>query len=297
MKGSTALSSLIALLIIISRVTGQTNDRLVTVAVLDLGSSTIARLANDKLRQSLAAHREFSVSDSELTAAAARGTGYSGSLNLSLSEARDLGAVLAADFYLLGDAQTLRRSSSTNDKYFESYCTIFLISSRTGRLIHWERPSFRAETDKTAEAQLLNRLSQEDVYHTLAVSIRRAQEDERNERALIIDSQEPVITEAPDDDQQAQAEGLRLPKPYRRLRPEYPDTAATADAEATVDALVDVGADGEVSQVRIARWAGFGLDEATLTTVRQLHFFPAMKNGTAVPMRVLLRYNFRKSAK
>src|SRR5262245_39530368 len=116
MKGSTALSSLIALLIIISRVTGQTNDRLVTVAVLDLGSSTIARLANDKLRQSLAAHREFSVSDSELTAAAARGTGYSGSLNLSLSEARDLGAVLAADFYLLGDAQTLRRSSSTNDK-------------------------------------------------------------------------------------------------------------------------------------------------------------------------------------
>jgi outer membrane biosynthesis protein TonB len=44
----------------------------------------------------------------------------------------------------------------------------------------------------------------------------------------------------------------------------------------------------------VVRWAGFGLDEATVATVRQLHFFPAMRNGAAVPLRVLLRYNFRK---
>jgi hypothetical protein len=46
--------------------------------------------------------------------------------------------------------------------------------------------------------------------------------------------------------------------------------------------------------VYVVRWAGFGLDEATVATVRQMHFFPAMRNGTALPMRVLLRYNFRK---
>jgi hypothetical protein len=28
-----------------------------------------------------------------------------------------------------------------------------------------------------------------------------------------------------------------------------------------------------------------------------MHFFPALKNGTAIPMRVLLRYNFRKPPK
>ena len=71
-------------------------------------------------------------------------------------------------------------------------------------------------------------------------------------------------------------------------------TAAKADAEATVDVIVDVGADGEVANVEVVRWAGFGLDEATVATVRQLHFFPAMRNGTPVPLRVLLRYNFRK---
>jgi hypothetical protein len=49
-----------------------------------------------------------------------------------------------------------------------------------------------------------------------------------------------------------------------------------------------------VGEIQIVRWAGFGLDETTIATVRQLHFFPAMKNGTPIPMRVLLRYNFRQ---
>jgi TonB family protein len=78
------------------------------------------------------------------------------------------------------------------------------------------------------------------------------------------------------------------------LRPAYPDSAARAEAEATVDALVDIDEKGEVGQVRIVRWGGFGLDEATKDTVQHLHFFPAMRNGQPVPLRVLLRYNFRK---
>jgi len=103
-----------------------------------------------------------------------------------------------------------------------------------------------------------------------------------------------LIEEAPDDEKIAEAQGLRLPKPFRRLRPEYPQSAAQAEAEATVDVVVDVGTNGEVGNVEVVRWAGFGLDEATVATVRQLHFFPAMRNGTPVPLRVLLRYNFRK---
>jgi TonB family protein len=130
--------------------------------------------------------------------------------------------------------------------------------------------------------------------HRLVLATRRANEDERIQRAVISTASAPVIEEAPDDEKTAEAQGLRLPRPFRRLRPEYPDTAARAEAEATVDVLVDVNAEGEVGEVQIVRWAGFGLDEATIATVRQLHFFPAMKNGAAIPMRVLLRYNFRK---
>ena len=104
----------------------------------------------------------------------------------------------------------------------------------------------------------------------------------------------PTIADAPEDETAAAREGIRLPQPYRRLRPAYPDTAARADAEATVDVQVEIDANGEVSGVEVVRWAGFGLDEATVNTVRQLHFRPAMREGVPVPMRVLLRYNFRR---
>ena len=84
------------------------------------------------------------------------------------------------------------------------------------------------------------------------------------------------------------------PRPFRRLKPPYPDTAAHAEVEATVDVLVDIDARGEVGRIEVARWAGYGLDQSVIDTVRQLHFFPAHRDGAAIPIRVLLRYNFRK---
>jgi len=77
-------------------------------------------------------------------------------------------------------------------------------------------------------------------------------------------------------------------------KPPYPESAARAEVEATVDVLVDIDARGEVGRIEIARWAGYGLDQSVLDTVKQMHFFPAMRNRVAIPMRVLLRYNFRK---
>jgi TonB family protein len=91
-------------------------------------------------------------------------------------------------------------------------------------------------------------------------------------------------------------DGTRPPRPFRRLKPPYPEAAAHAQLEAVVDVLVDLDEQGEVRRTEIARWAGYGLDEAVMNTVKQLHFFPAMRNGHAIPMRVLLRYNFRKPA-
>jgi TonB family protein len=232
-----------------------------TVSVVDFGATQFGKLAAEKLRAHLKSKAELLVADGDLSRSAAMGIGYTGSLNLTVSEARDLGAALATEFYFLGDAQTLRRSSSKTPVYYEAYCSIFLVNSRTGRLLVWDRPAFESN-EATSAGSLLPAT--------------------------------PVIEEAPDDEKIAEAQGLRLPRPYRRLRPQYPETAARAEAEATVDILVDVGADGEVSDVQVVRWAGFGLDEATIASVRQMHFFPALKNGTAIPLRVLLRYNFRK---
>jgi TonB family protein len=276
-----------------ANVQAQTSQRPL-VAVVDFGATPIAKVAAETLRDRFRSTGELTVADLDLSRAAAKGIGYSGSLNLSVTEARDLGAALATEFYVIGDAQTLRRSSSQTPVYFESYCSIFLISARTGRLLLWDRPSFENNEATVAEARLSQYLSGDVLIRRLVTTIRQAHEDERMQRTIAPSTTEALIEDAPEDEKAAEVQGIRLPRPYRRLRPDYPDTAARAEAEATVDVAVDVGADGEVGEVQIVRWAGFGLDETTIATVRQLHFFPAMKNGTPIPMRVLLRYNFRK---
>ena len=264
------------------------------VSVLDFGPQPIAQQVADILRTRLRTSGAMQVADADLSRSAAKGIGYSGSLNLTVSEARDLGAALATEFYIIGDAQTLRRSSFERPVYFESYCSVFLVSTRTGNLLFWDRPSFENNEATRAEALLSQHLSGDAFTNRLIAVIRKAQEDERIQRTVLNTPVDAVIEEAPEDEKVAAAEGIRLPRPFRRLRPAYPDTAARAEAEAIVDVAVDIRSDGEVGEVQIVRWAGFGLDESTVATVRQLHFFPAMKNSAPIPMRVLLRYNFRK---
>jgi TonB family protein len=268
-------------------------ERRPTVSVVDFGNTETGKRAAETLRERFRASGRVRVADADLTRSAATGAGYAGSLNLNVRVARDLGAALATEYFVLGDAQTLRRSSSTSPVYYESYCSVFLVSSRTGLLVHWDRPSFENNDASQAEALLAQKLSQE-LYYSFLIAIARAHEDDLRQRTVIVSFAGPVIEEAPADEKAAEARGLRLPRPYKRLRPEYPESAARAEAEATVDVLADIGADGEVGAVYVVRWAGFGLDEATVATVRQMHFFPAMRNGTAIPMSVLLRYNFRK---
>jgi hypothetical protein len=109
--------------------------RPLTLAVLDFGDSNIGRLAAEKLASSLKHETSLFILDRDQVRMAARGAGFTGSMNLSLNEARDLGAALGCDFFILGDAQTLRRSPSTGAVYFESYASVFLVSARTGRLV------------------------------------------------------------------------------------------------------------------------------------------------------------------
>jgi TonB family protein len=273
------------------------SQRAARVAVLDLGATALGRRTAETLASSLASDERVAIVDRDQSRAAAAGSGYAGSLNMTLEEARNLGAVIDCDFFLTGDAQTLRRSPSVGPAYYEAYAAVFIVSARTGRLILWDRPSLEAATPDEAERKLFAHLGGRELRWNYAVAIRRAQEDERNERALAVSHAAPLIEDAPADADAAEAHGLRLPQPYRRLRPPYPETAARIEAEAVVDVEVSIGADGEVSRVDVVRWAGFGLDEATMETVRRMHFRPAMRNGSPVPMRVLLRYNFRKPPK
>jgi TonB family protein len=266
----------------------------VKVAVLDFGSLETGIRAAEQLTRALSKEAGLRVADRDESRLAARGIGYQGSLNLTLEEARDLGSAIGCDFYLTGDAQTLRRNSSARPVFYEAYASLFLVSARTGRLIMWERPSFEAAAPDIAQKMLLSDLGERGARY--AAAIRAAAASERGEREFSTTHLAPVIEEVPEESS-PQARGLRLPQPYRRTRPIYPETAARAEVEATVDVLVDLDVEGEVTRVEVVRWAGFGLDDSTVNTIRQMHFRPAMRDGVPLPMRVLLRYNFQRPAK
>ncbi|MDX6383848.1 MAG: hypothetical protein QOK48_1421, partial [Blastocatellia bacterium] len=99
------------------------------LAVLDFGKEQIGLRAAAVIRESLnvkAEPRQFTVIDRDQASAAALGTGFEGSLNLTIQDARNLGATMDCDFFLIGQAQTLRRSPSTKPAYYEAYATLFL---------------------------------------------------------------------------------------------------------------------------------------------------------------------------
>ena len=298
----SALIILLCLLSTLCLAASKTPERRVTVAVLDFGEEEEGRRVADRVAALLketgaAGETKLVLVDHELARAAARGAGYSGSLNLTLAEARDLGAAIGCDFYVIGDARTLRRSRLDAHDYVESYASIFIVSARTGKLGLWDRPVAEGATPEESARKLGNELAARvrDRYHAALVRAFEQEQHERRERAeRAVDDDYKLIDLSADD---GVRDGLRDPVPYRRLRPAYPDTAERAGAEATVDAAVEIGADGEVARVEIVRWAGFGLDEAVAATVRQLHFRPATRDGVNVAVRVLLRYNFRKPPK
>ena len=275
--------------------------RPLTVAVLDMGGSPIAERVAERLSKTLGSvvrtGTRLTVLDRGMGRAAARGVGYAGSLNMTLAEARALGAAVGCDFFITGDAQTLRRSSSARPVYYESYASLFLVSAQTGRLVHWLRPRAEADTEAGAETDLLAMLNAKTVEVYFVAFAEEAAAREERERFIRDEGAAVSVLDLSTDEGAAANRDLREPEPFRRLRPAYTDAAARAEAEATVDALVEIGADGEVSDVRVVRWAGFGLDEEVVATVRRMHFRPAQREGEPVPVRVLLRYNFRKPPK
>jgi TonB family protein len=263
-----------------------------TAAVLDFGETETGRRVADHVARLLPgaavdARVKLTLVDRGLGRSAAGGVGYRGSLNLTLREARDLGAAVGCDFFLTGDAQTLRRSPSERASYFESYASIFVVSARTGRLLLWERAAAEGATPERAEAALLEALDARAAARYLAAARAREEggRDGRDETAVLVDFS---------SEEESAREGVREPAPFQRLRPAYPETAARAEAEATVDAIVEIDAAGAVVRVEVVRWAGFGLDDAVVDAVRRMHFRPAARDGEPVASRVLLRYNFRR---
>ena len=255
------------------------------VAIVDLAGDEKGEVTT--MLQTLA--RQFDPVDAAQTRAAVRGAGYTGSLNLNREEARALGGSLGCDYYLLGRVLNMRRLGAANEAYFETLAGIFLVETRSGRLVLFDLATARSESEAGAYASAAEVIKQRVTQYAQAIRVAVEQHaDEAQARPAPAGEPIEII------DGEVSAKGLTPPVFYQRAKPAYTDEAALADVTATVELTAVFGVDGHVGSVEIARWAGYGLDEAAIATVRGLRFKPAERDARAVSVRALVRYTFRR---
>jgi len=87
--------------------------------------------------------------------------------------------------------------------------------------------------------------------------------------------------------------GVTAPIPIYKPEPPYSEEARKAKHQGTVVLFIIVDSEGNVTEARIVRPLGLGLDEKALDTVRTWKFKPGMRNAVPVPVKVLVEVQFR----
>lgn len=254
------------------------------IAVLVPEKTAQSQTFVEKLEKSLS--ENFKVFDDSLSESAYRAANYEKPFNLSLANAKNTGAAIGCNYFLLVKAETLRRYSFEKKEFYESYAAVFAVSSRSGRLVFWKLTKGEAETAEKAERKLFD--AAKDLAAEIFAKLKITAQEESNEK------NRAKLEELPAENSTA-AKNFRPPLPYKRIRPEYTPIANLYGIEATVDAEIDVDENGKILKIEIVRWAGFGLDESVAETIRKMQWRAASRDGKTLPIRVLIRYNFKKA--
>ena len=86
---------------------------------------------------------------------------------------------------------------------------------------------------------------------------------------------------------------VTAPVPIYKPEPPYSEEARKAKYQGTLVLWIIVDTQGGVSNVRVVRPLGLGLDEKAVDTVRTWKFKPAMRSGVPVAVRVMVEVSFR----
>ena len=258
----------------------------------DSGSAIAAAL-----RKPLSTDERVSPIEPEQIKPAADGVGYSGSINMTLEEARRLGSAIGCDFFIVGKAEALTRSEQKMETHGEAIIGVMVVDGRSGRLalfhlIREKAPAAEAALERATTALMscaqgfVDKMEQ----HQKARIIAPAPAGPGNGRSV------ELIEDIPEASSPKSA-GFVPPQFLNRVKPDYTAEADLAGIAATVEAMAVFKANGEVGEIEITRWAGYGLDESAERAIRGLKFKPATRSGRAISVRALIRYNFKVSSK
>ena len=97
----------------------------------------------------------------------------------------------------------------------------------------------------------------------------------------------PIETQAQDDAAE------EPPKVIVRTEPRCTEAARNKGIQGPVQMRVDLDSKGRVSNIRIIRRLGYGLDEAAIECVTEWKFRPATRNRIAVSAAIPIEIDFR----
>lgn len=84
-----------------------------------------------------------------------------------------------------------------------------------------------------------------------------------------------------------------VPRILRLAEPEYTNEALAVKIEGTVTLEAVVGTDGSLSNIKVAKFLGKGLDEKAVECVQKWRFKAATRNGEPIAMKATIEVNFR----
>lgn len=231
---------------------------------------------------------KFKVLDSSMALTAFRSASPDTPFNMTTEMSRNIGQRIGCDFIILVRTANQRRTSFDRGDYFEGSAAVFVVSARTGNLVLWRLR--KSEDAKQAAAASMLDASAAELANEISDTIPDIVKTELK-IGFSIPIEEMPLENSPE------AKGFRSPVPYKRIKPLYTTQADLFAVTATVDLQLDLDEKGNILRTLIVRWAGYGLDESVTGAVRKMNWRPAERNGKPLPLRVLLRYNFKKIEK
>ncbi|HTH51852.1 MAG TPA: energy transducer TonB [Pyrinomonadaceae bacterium] len=281
MKRRFAKYSVIAIVVMIGTSVGHAQR----IAVLTPDNSETSKRFATLIEQGL---KNVVVIDHDLARSAFDAAKFDTPYNLTLEQARHVGQAIGCDFFVLLRSALQRRSSFEKEEYYDATVAVFLVSTRTGRLVGFTTHASTESKPDAAVHKLESLLTNDG--RSMAEAVKAIQKEE-------LTAKPPPAMEEPPDEGSPLAQNFRPPVPFQRIKPLYTKLAEQHDVTATVELQVDLDETGKVIRTQTTRWAGFDLDESVDKAVRQMNWRPAERNGKFIPMRFLVRYNFKKTEK
>lgn len=275
-----------------------TTQALVRVALIGFtrsGTTTNTLPLELALAEALSRDARVALIDPSIVQSALLGIGYDDSINMSKDEARKLGAAIGCDFFIVGKAEALTRSERENESHEEAYTGVMIVDGRTGSLTAFDFISDKASRRESALQALIKPLDARAAgYVDRMIQVRAQPRTPQSRDSTSAGSKSGDLVEDVPGEGSPRSAGFKAPEFINRVKPEYATEAEMADITATVEAMVVFRSNGEVGGIEITRWAGFGLDESSERAIRQLKFKPATRDGNAINVRAMIRYNFRR---